>query len=45
MAQEAIDVCLGVLKENNNSKFDTYVQKSACNGENGEKSPAPDDLN
>ena len=27
MAQEAIDVCLRVLKENNKSRFDTYVQK------------------
>ena len=44
MAQEAIDVCLGVLKESNKSRFDTYVQKLACNGENGKKSAASDEL-
>ena len=44
MAQEAIDVCLGVLKESNKSRFDTYVQKMACNGENGEQSPGSDEL-
>ena len=45
MAQEAVDVCLGVLKENNKRRFETYVQKLACNGENGKKSPASDELN